>query len=510
MTSAFRPLSLRVASAAEIRKADAAVLLAADDEGRPILATRGFPPAWRAAIEVFLSRKGVFKAGIGETVVTAVPGDRGATWLAVAGCGAASLIEERHVERAAAAAFKALRSRRPARVGLFADIETPSAAALPPDTVARRLVRGAAEGLYRFDAYRSDAEPAAAPELLLAGPVSAATTRAVRLAAIEGATLNQVADLANRPGNAATPEAIADECRRLARAAGLSCRIYDRAALRRERCGALLAVAAGSRREPRVVVLRYAGAGAGRRRRPIVLLGKTLTFDSGGLSLKPSAGMEWMRYDKCGGMAALAATLAAARLRLPHPVTGILAAVENMPDGGAARPGDIVRTRSGKTVEILNTDAEGRLVLADALSLAADLKPAAIVDLATLTGAARIALGPQASALCCEDEALSAGLIAAGRAAGDRLWPLPMWPEYDEMLKTPFADLKNIGDGSAGTIAGAVFLRAFAPKGVPWAHVDIAATAWLEKEQPHRVAGATLSGARMLIEWLRTVPPPGD
>ena len=509
MTPSDRRWLLRLSAAAEVEKADAAVLLAADDDGRPVLASRGFPEAWRAAIEVFLSRKGGVQGKIGETVVTPVPGARGAIWLAIAGCGAAARVEARHIERGAAAAFKALRGRRPARVALFPVLETPSAESLPPDAVARRLVRGAAEGLYRFEEYRSDAESPPLPELLLAGPVSAATMSAARAAALEGATLNQVADLANRPGNVATPEAIAGECRRLAREAGLSCRIYDRAALRRERCGALLAVAAGSRCEPRVIVLRHNGAGAGRRRRPIVLLGKTLTFDSGGLSLKPGAGMEWMRYDKCGGMAALAATLAAARLQLPHPVIGILVAVENMPDGGATRPGDIVRTRSGKTVEILNTDAEGRLVLADALSLAADLKPAAIVDLATLTGAARIALGAQASALCCEDEALSAALIAAGRASGDRLWPLPMWNEYDEMLQTPFADLKNIGDGSAGTIAGAVFLRAFAPKGAPWAHVDIAATAWLEKEQPHRVAGATLSGARMLIEWLRTVPLKG-
>jgi len=500
------PLQCRCATAAA-PEADAAVALVADDDGRPRPVTRPSAP-WRETLDEFLSQRGAFKGGAGETVVWPVRQNGKPSWLAVAGLGAWASLEARHIEHGTAAAFKALAPRRPAQVALFHDLEAPSASAIPLDMVVRRMVRGAAAGLYRFDRYRSDAEPASAPEVLLAGKADTAARRAAREGALEGAVLNEIADLANRPGNAATPEAIADECRRLARAAGLGCRIYDGAALRRERCGALLAVAAGSRCEPRLVVLRYAGAGAERRRRPFVLLGKTLTFDSGGLSLKTSAGMEWMRYDKCGGMAALAATLVAARLRLSHPVIGMLAVAENMPDGGAARPGDIVRTRAGKTVEIVNTDAEGRLVLADALSLAGDLKPAAIIDLATLTGAARIALGAQASALCCEDESLAADLIAAGRAAGDRLWPLPMWPEYDEMLKTPFADLKNVGDGSAGTIAGGVFLRAFAPKGVPWAHVDIAATAWLEKEQPHRVAGATLSGARMLIEWLRAAAHP--
>lgn len=509
MKATVRPLEIRPTSPADLRRADGAVVFVAEIEGRSRLITRGVPKPWAKAAEALLTTRSAFRGGVAETAVLSVADEGRMLWLAVSSVGRLDRSEPWHFERAAAAALKALAGRRPEKVAVFLEVESPPSEAFAADSLARRLTRGATEGLYRFDRYRSEAEPPTPPLLLLAGTTDAAVLRAAREGAVEGATLNEVADLANLPGNAATPEAIADECRRLARAAGLSCRVYDRAALQRERCGALLAVAAGSRREPRVIVLRHGGAGgSARRRRPIVLIGKTLTFDSGGISLKPGAGMEWMRYDKCGGMAVLAATLAAARLRLPPPVIGVLAAVENMPDGGATRPGDIVRARSGKTIEIVNTDAEGRLVLADALSLAADWEPSAIVDLATLTGAARIALGAQASALCCEDESLAAALMAAGRAAGDRLWPLPMWPEYDEMLKTPFADLKNIGDGSAGTIAGAVFLRAFAPKGVPWAHVDIAATAWLEKEQPYRVAGATLSGARMLIEWLRATTQP--
>jgi leucyl aminopeptidase len=285
----------------------------------------------------------------------------------------------------------------------------------------------------------------------------------------------------------------------------VKCAVADETALRRDRCLSVLAVGQGSANPPRLVTLTYPGKR--RKEPPVVLVGKTITFDTGGISIKPSRNMEWMKYDKSGGMAALAAVLLAARLKLDHPVVAILAMAENMPGSRATRPGDIVRSRSGKTIEIINTDAEGRLVLADALSIAAGLRPRAIVDLATLTGACVVALGHVAAGVMGNDETLLKGLQAAGDAAGERLWPLPLLPEYGEALKTPFADLKNVGEEGAGAIVGGAFLEAFVPAGVPWAHIDIAGTAWEEREKPYGAPGATLFGPGLLVEWIRRLPP---
>jgi leucyl aminopeptidase len=209
-------------------------------------------------------------------------------------------------------------------------------------------------------------------------------------------------------------------------------------------------------------------------------------------------------------MAVLAALLIAARLRLRRPLVGLLAAAENMPGGAATRPGDIVRSRSGKTIEIVNTDAEGRLVLADAFSVAGDHAPEVMVDLATLTGACIVALGHTFSALVGNSQRLADQLVRAGRASGERLWPLPLAPEYREGLRSPFADVKNVsGDGAAGTIVGGAFLEHFVPEGTAWAHLDVAGTAWEEKDQPYGPAGATLFGAKLLIEWLRDLEKKG-
>ncbi len=318
-------------------------------------------------------------------------------------------------------------------------------------------------------------------------------------------TLREVMDIANLPGNEAPPEFIAAQARRLAKKHGLTCEVWDRAGLERKRCGGILAVGRGSVHGPRLIILRYRGTAASDR--PVALIGKTITFDSGGISLKPGKGMEWMKFDKSGGMAVLAATIAAARLRLRQPVVGILAVAENMPGGSATRPGDIVRTYAGKTVEVLNTDAEGRLVLADALAVAAEFKPAAIVDLATLTGACIVALGHVLAGLMANQERLAGALQTAGNLSGERVWPLPLLPEYDEDIKSDFADMKNIGNGGAGTIIGGAFLKQFVPADIPWAHLDIAGTAYLEKPAAHRNAGATLFGTRLLLQWLRGIKP---
>ena len=402
--------------------------------------------------------------------------------------------------RAWAAAGRALAKAPPAHRVAFA---WPENAGFPLEVA--ELVELAAEGLlfgaYSFEAYKSK-KSARALAFEWAGPVLAAKAvrAAVRRAEIAGETLRELRDLANLPANELGPLDVAARAKQLARRTGLSFRTWDVAALKKEKCGALLAVAQGSRRPGCLIRLAHAGR-RGRGLKPLVVVGKAVTFDTGGISLKPAKNMEWMKYDKCGGLAALGAVLLAARLKLPRPVIAYVPAVENMPGGGATRPGDIVTARNGKTIEVLNTDAEGRLILADALSFAVDEKPAAIVDVATLTGAVIIALGHEATGVMGNDDRLLLDLLLAGEATGERLWQLPLWGEYDEMIQGQFADLKNVGDGTAGTIAGGVFLKQFVPDGVPWAHLDIAGTAWLETEKPHGAPGATLVGARLLADW---------
>ncbi|MCC7300197.1 MAG: leucyl aminopeptidase family protein, partial [Verrucomicrobia bacterium] len=272
--------------------------------------------------------------------------------------------------------------------------------------------------------------------------------------------------------------------------------------LKKKGCNAILAVAAGSAQDARIITLKYKGTNP--KAQPVVIIGKTITFDSGGISLKPGKGMEWMRYDKCGGMAVLAAMQMVALLKPETPVIGMLAVAENMPGGRATRPGDIVKSHAGKTIEILNTDAEGRLVLADALSLAQQHKPAAIVDLATLTGAVITALGHTAAAVVGNSHKLNGLLIKTADDAGERLWELPLWPENMDDMKGTFADLQNISkSGTAGTINGAAFLANFVPEDIPWAHLDIAGTAWEESSKPWMDPGVTLFGARTLIEWIK-------
>lgn len=486
--------------------ADACVVFASsgDDHAEPGLA--GAPSGASEMVRAWL-RDCRFSADTGE--VTAFPawGRIPAAHLIVAGVGRLDLHSPWRVEKAAAAAARWARRNGLARIvfplspGLPSWPETPAA--------ARLIVRGAHDGQFEFERFRSDdAAKRRAPlrSIALAAPEAGAAVRAsVSAGLAEGEVLEAVRDLANRTGNEAYPESIAVAARRLAARWGLRCHVLDRSRMERLGFGALLSVGRGSRRGPRLIALEYPGRRRGAR--PVVLVGKTITFDSGGLSLKPGKGMEWMKFDKSGGMAVLAAALTAARLRLPVPVVALLAAAENMPGGDASRPGDIVRSVSGKTIEIVNTDAEGRLVLADALTYAGRFKPRAIVDIATLTGAVVVALGRHAAGLLSPDDALAAALCEAGERSGDRLWRLPLWPEYERDLKTPHADVRNTGDGTAGAIFGAAFLRAFVPKEVPWAHLDIAGCAWEEKEVSARPTGATLFGVRAMTEWLSTLQP---
>ena len=375
-------------------------------------------------------------------------------------------------------------------------------------TLARLMAEGLGTGGYRFMALRDreDKEENKPIAVELAGEDFSApdVRRAVERGLLAADTVNEIRDAANLPANRFGPAELAAFARKLAASVpGLSCKVYDEKALRREKAGALLAVGQGSARPPCLVRLEYKPAKAARGAKPVALVGKAILFDAGGICLKPAKGMEWMQYDKCGGMAVLAAVVLAARLKLPRPVVAWVPAAENLPGGGAQRPGDIVTSRSGRTVEVLNTDAEGRLILADALDFAAEEKPAAIVDAATLTGAVVVALGREASGVMGNDSTLLDALDAASAASGERIWRFPMWEEYEKPLRGTFGDLRNMGaPGAAGTIAGGMFLKQFVPEDIPWAHLDIAGTAWNETATAWGAPGATLAGARLLAAWL--------
>ncbi|MEZ4484379.1 MAG: leucyl aminopeptidase [Syntrophotaleaceae bacterium] len=305
-------------------------------------------------------------------------------------------------------------------------------------------------------------------------------------------------DLVNEPGNVKSPAFLAEQAQVMAEELGLQCTVLDRPALEQEGLGALLGVAQGSIREPRLIVMHYRGAGD---ERPIALVGKGVVFDSGGISLKPGEKMDQMKMDMAGGAAVLGTLQAAARMQLPVNLVGIVPAVENMPSGSAIRPGDILTSLAGRTIEVLNTDAEGRLILADALTYAKRFEPREVIDLATLTGACIIALGHHAAALLGNHQGLLRQLQKAGEQSGERCWQLPLWDDYGEQIKSEVADLKNIGGRPAGTITAAAFLQHFA-KDFRWAHLDIAGTAWQEKGSDYRPAGATGFGVRLLIEHL--------
>ncbi len=344
----------------------------------------------------------------------------------------------------------------------------------------RHAVLGVRDAFYRFDQLKTQKKPPA-PRLasvtvaLAGGTVTAAMREAVREASATADGVDLARTLGNLPPNICTPTYLADEARKLARQFRLRVEVLERRDMERLGMGALLSVTRGSQQPPKMIVLRYAGGP--KSQAPLVLVGKGITFDTGGISLKPAGDMDEMKFDMSGAGSVLGALRALAGMKAPVNVVGIVPTCENMPGGAASRPGDIVKTMSGQTVEILNTDAEGRLILCDALTYAERLKPDAVVDIATLTGACVVALGHVAAGLYANDDKLGAALRAAGDDAWDRVWPMPLWEDYQEQLRSNFADMANIGGRPAGSVTAACYLSRFTKK-LRWAHLDVAGIAY--------------------------------
>jgi leucyl aminopeptidase len=365
---------------------------------------------------------------------------------------------------------------------------------------AAQAVMVAREGAYRFTRMKSkEEEPKPALHRLdLAVGNRAEAARAAAgleqgLAIAHGVALAR--DLGNLPANVCTPSYLAEEARALAKRYRMKLQVLEREDMEKLGMNALLAVARGSAQPPKLIVLEYRGAAKGAR--PVALVGKGITFDTGGISLKPAADMDEMKFDMCGAAAVLGTLKAAGEMRLPLNLVGVVPATENMPGGRATKPGDIVKSLSGQTVEILNTDAEGRLILCDAITYVERYRPALVIDIATLTGACVIALGHVASGLFANDEQLARELLAAGETACDRAWRLPLWDDYQEQLKSNFADFANVGGRPAGAVTAACFLARFAGK-LKWAHLDIAGTAWKSGKEK----GATGRPVPLLTQFL--------
>ena len=418
----------------------------------------------------------------------------------IVGCGSSkeSMTAARYLKIAAAAATAAAGAGARRAAWSLGEIEVEDRDLAWKSRVAVERLSDAA---YRFDAMRSETpEDRSAPpqraSLAASRSGRAATAAGIRTGEAISAGVSLARDLGNLPGNVCTPIYLANQAKALAeRHAKVTFKSLDEARMKRLGMGSLLSVARGSREPPRLVILEYRGAA--RSRAPIVLVGKGVTFDSGGISIKPSAAMDEMKFDMCGAASVIGAMEACATLRLPINVVALAPACENLPDGNASKPGDIVTTLAGKTVEVLNTDAEGRLILCDAITYAERYKPDVVIDVATLTGACVIALGAHASGLFSNHQPLADALLAAGEHAGDRAWQMPLFDEYAEQLKSNFADFANVGGREAGAVTAASFLAKFTSE-QRWAHLDIAGTAWRGGKQK----GATGRPVGLLCQYL--------
>jgi len=361
--------------------------------------------------------------------------------------------------------------------------------------IAEEIALALEQSQYRYEEFKSKKKPARKlNKVLFATAADKDTGLSIKKGEAIGQGINLCRDLGNKPGNACTPTYLAElavEMQNL----GIKTNVLDEDQMRELGMGSLLSVSAGSEQPAKLIVMHYSGADDSIK--PYALVGKGITFDTGGISLKPGAGMDEMKFDMCGAASVFGTVHAVAKLKLPINLIAIIAAAENMPSGKATKPGDVVTSMSGQTIEVLNTDAEGRLVLCDALSYVARFEPQTTIDIATLTGACVIALGSHASGLYANDEQLADDLLASASKTGDKAWRMPLWPEYDKQLESNFADMANIGGREAGSVTAACFLARFT-KGQKWAHLDIAGTAW----KSGKAKGATGRPVRLLTEYL--------
>ena len=484
-----------VKTGAPARHKTECAILPVFDDGQLHGATKEFDRAARGAIAKLI-RAGDAPGRLATcTLVHRTQGTAAARWLLV-GCGKRADFSPKRLTAALGAAINALRSGGTKEATSFLGYDT----SLTPADAARYSVETARASLYRFDELKSRTDPPSRLSRLGLGVKSGTSANEVRAGIKVGSAVAAGSDLArdlgNRPPNVCTPSHLADAARNIAkRYDRMEVKVLDEADIRKLGMGALLSVTQGAEEPPRLIVLQYRGAGA--KDAPIALCGKGVTFDTGGISIKPAPKMDEMKFDMCGAGAVLGAMLAIGELQPKVNVVAVIPACENMPGGRATRPGDIVKSMSGQTVEIINTDAEGRLILCDAITYAMRFKPRCIIDVATLTGACVIALGHVYTGLFCNDEELAKALLEAADRSLDLAWRMPVHEEYGESLRSNFADFANSGTRDGGASVGANFLSRFVD-GLAWAHLDIAGVAWRANVNK----GATGRPVPLLVDYL--------
>lgn len=457
----------------------------------PGLGRLQLPKAVERAVSAYLQAyDDVCEAEALHTLV--LSGDKGLLTVLLAGCGAGKECKPNVFRRAAGAAARALHKAKATKAVLAAPILLNPQRGAYLEAIAEGLYLGA----YTFDIFKSKAKHAPSCQVRVMSAVSGADALLSK-ACISAEAVCYTRDLVNNPGNLLVPQSLAEEALQLAKELPLEVEILDAMMLAVKDMNAILAVGQGSVHKPCLVALKYQGAGDA----PFTaFVGKGITFDSGGISIKPDDNMGEMKDDMSGAGAVLGAMKAVAALRLPCNVIGILACAENMPSGNAQRPGDIVRAANGKTIEVVSTDAEGRMVLADAVWYACQLGAKRVVDIASLTGAVIIALGKETSGIIANDDALAEQIKLAGKFAGENYWQLPSLPECREALKSDVADLLNSAGRAGGCITGGLFIEEFVDKGIPWAHIDIGGTSTAEKTAGHKLKGGTGFGTLTLIK----------
>jgi len=448
-----------------------------------------------------LFQSGDAKGKSGEVSLIRTDGLIRSPRLFLIGLGKREKFQQDSLRQAAGTAAKVLKKYRLKEGTLFVD--TFPTQRFSPEVVGESLTEGARLGAYTFDRYKTvQEEPKKELEqltLLVERPSPARLEQGVKIAMTVTDSVYRVRDLISEPSNEVTPSKLAAVAKEIGRKTGIKVTVLEKEAIQKLGMGGLLGVSKASHEGPRFIIMEY---NLSQKKRPLfVFVGKGITFDTGGISIKPANNMEQMKYDMSGAAAVLGTLEAAARLKLPFRIVGLAPTCENMPGGHAYKPGDILKALNGKTIEVKNTDAEGRLILADALSYAQRYKPDGVIDLATLTGACVVAVGNFAVALLTNNDRLAKKVIQAGESTGERAWQLPLWEEYSELIKSDIADIKNTGDGTAGTITAAAFLKEFVD--YPWVHLDIASRAWTEKDLPYIPKGATGIGVRLLLNLLR-------
>ncbi len=494
----FAPLSETQTELLAVLAADTQTAKGADAKPAPVLLTAD-EKVRSAAAQVLSS--GEFKAGVNETVLLHAPAGLPAKRLLIVGLGRQAKANIHGVRNAAGAAVRYAKPRGIREL----TIALPAAGELDAAQSARAVAEGAYVGDFDPDTYRSDRKDQSIQSLTVAVPAGA-DRKAVEAAFAEGVIVgesqNFARSLVNEPGNKLTPTVLGQRAAEMAKEAGIKCEVYSTDKLHELKMGAFWGVSQGSAEPPALIVMRYEPEGV--KDGPVLgLIGKGITFDTGGISIKPADNMEKMKYDMAGGAAMIGAMRAIALLKPKVRVIGIVCAAENMPSGTAQKPGDVQTAMSGKTIEIINTDAEGRLVLADGIAYAKQLGATHLIDAATLTGACVVALGMVNAGGFSNDDDAWAKFDAALKVSGEKFWRLPLGDEYMEMIKSEIADIKNTGGRWGGAITAAEFLHAFA-EDTPWIHLDIAGVAWVEDSRPYIAKGPSGIAVRSIVEWVRS------